>query len=73
MRSGSDVHKAAGLFYAGIMMMVRYAYGQACLLDPTEELTSTDPPDSSPMHRCLVTKWPTIRITWEGDSVPSLN
>ncbi|KER21259.1 hypothetical protein T265_15143 [Opisthorchis viverrini] len=62
-----------GLVKSNAGGQVRYEFGEAHLLDPTEELIETDPVDQNPIHRCLRTKWPTIRIRWRGNKVPSLN
>ncbi|VDK88306.1 unnamed protein product [Dibothriocephalus latus] len=49
---------------------IRYRYGEANLLDPVDD---TNPSGSTPLDRCLKTKWPTIRVTWSNETTPSLN
>ncbi|KAF7232177.1 hypothetical protein EG68_12197 [Paragonimus skrjabini miyazakii] len=62
-----------GLEKSNLDNQVRYQIGDAHLLDPTEELLEKEPVDQNPIHRCLRTKWPTIRIKWKTGRTPSLN
>nr|CAH8848353.1 unnamed protein product [Trichobilharzia regenti] len=62
-----------GLENSNIDGQVRYSIGEAHLIDPTEELTETQPVDRSPIQQCLATKWPTIRVRWNKNRSPSLN
>ncbi|CAH8553811.1 unnamed protein product [Schistosoma rodhaini] len=62
-----------GLEHSNTDGRVRYSTGEACLIDPTEELVETQPIDQSPIQQCLATKWPTIRIKWNVNRSPSLN
>lgn len=74
----SAVQKFEVIHYNGLEKshsngQVRYKIGEACLMDPTDELADRETPDQSPIHRCLRTKWPTIRVKWENNEIPSLN
>lgn len=62
-----------GLERSNLDGKVQYNYGEARLIDPTDELTENQPIDRSPIHQCLATKWPTIRVKWNGGRTPSLN
>lgn len=48
---------------------VQYVEGKAILRDEF----NTQMSDVSPIKLCLLTKWPTIEITWQNNNVPSLN
>ncbi|KAK3588094.1 hypothetical protein CHS0354_012150 [Potamilus streckersoni] len=50
--------------------MVKYTSGTATLQDELEIQIITD---VSPIKLCLMTKWPTIDLQWEGNHIPSLN
>ncbi|KAL3831441.1 hypothetical protein ACJMK2_023192 [Sinanodonta woodiana] len=49
---------------------VKYISGTAVLQDELEVQIFTD---VSPIKLCLMTKWPTIDLQWEGNHIPSLN
>uniref|UniRef100_A0A0X3PVS4 Ubiquitin carboxyl-terminal hydrolase MINDY n=3 Tax=Schistocephalus solidus TaxID=70667 RepID=A0A0X3PVS4_SCHSO len=74
-RESSPVSSFRLLHYNGLAASnsngrIRYRYGEANLLDPVDD---TNPTGSSPLDRCLKTKWPTIRVTWSNEPTPSLN
>jgi len=49
---------------------VKYHEGSAILLDQPEVQIITD---TSTIKTCLMTKWPTIELTWMNNMIPSMN
>jgi len=53
-----------------LTVQVSYAEG-SCKVPELPELQMIS--DFSPIKTCLMTKWPTIELSWFNDIIPSLN
>jgi len=53
-----------------VAVQVTYAEG-TCKVPELPELQMIS--DFSPIKTCLMTKWPTIELSWFNDMIPSLN
>ena len=63
-------NKIVNKFKLVLLFQVRYIEGTAELLDLPELQIITD---TSPIKTCLMTKWPTVELSWKGGVIPSLN
>jgi ubiquitin carboxyl-terminal hydrolase MINDY-3/4 len=64
------VYHYNGLPRSSLNNKVQYSEAKCAIMDmPEVQMIS----DFSQIKSCLLTKWPTIELTWKNDSIPSLN